>query len=128
MSANKFVHLHNHSDYSLLDGAMKTSAMAKRAAALGMDALALTDHGNMFGAVEFYLSCRKNGVKPILGMEAYMAKDHRDRTADGSSSRASHMVLLASNETGWRNLMKLSSLSYLDGFYFKPRIDKQLLD
>lgn len=127
MSANSFVHLHNHSDYSLLDGAMKTSAMAARAADLGMPALALTDHGNMFGTVEFYLSCRKKGIKPILGMEAYVAKDHRDRNADGSSSKATHMVLLARNETGWRNLMKLSSLSYLDGFYFKPRIDKQLL-
>ena len=127
MTTQNFVHLHNHSDYSLLDGAMKTGAMADRAAELGMPALALTDHGNMFGTVEFYLNCRKAGIKPILGMEAYVAKDHLDRPARSTSSRASHMVLLAKNETGWRNLMRLSSIGYLEGFYFKPRIDKALL-
>ena len=123
MPQKTFVHLHNHSDYSLLDGAMKTKAMAQRAAEYGMPALALTDHGNMFGAVEFYQACRKAGVKPILGTEAYVAPDHALRS-DDPSQRPHHTVLLAQNETGWRNLMKLSSLGYLEGFYYKPRIDK----
>ena len=127
MAQKTFVHLHNHSDYSLLDGAMKTKAMAERAVALGMPALALTDHGNMFGAVEFYLACRKAGIKPILGMEAYVAPDHAERS-DDPQRRPHHTVLLARDETGWRNLMKLSSLGYLEGFYYKPRIDKAQLD
>jgi len=127
MAQTTFVHLHNHSDYSLLDGAMKAKAMAERAASFGMPALALTDHGNMFGAVEFYLACRKAGIKPILGMEAYVAPDHAERS-DDPQRRPHHTVLLARNETGWRNLMKLSSLGYLEGFYYKPRIDKVQLD
>ena len=127
MAQSTFVHLHNHSDYSLLDGAMKTKAMAERAAEFGQPALALTDHGNMFGAVEFYLACRKAGIKPILGMEAYVARDHACRTND-SANRPHHTVLLAKDLDGWRNLMKLSSLGYLEGFYFKPRIDKHQLD
>jgi len=126
MADKTFVHLHNHSDYSLLDGAMKTQAMAEQAAAFGMPALALTDHGNMFGAVEFYLNCRKAGVKPILGMEAYIAPDHTDRTSE-KSKQMNHMVLLARNDAGWRNLMKLSSIGFLEGFYYKPRIDNELL-
>ncbi len=126
MAQSTFVHLHNHSDYSLLDGAMKTKAMAARAAEFGQPALALTDHGNMFGAVEFYLACRKAGIKPIIGMEAYVTRDHADRTND-PNNRPHHTVLLARNETGWRNLMRLSSLGFLEGFYFKPRIDKEQL-
>ncbi|MBK6899118.1 MAG: DNA polymerase III subunit alpha [bacterium] len=127
MAPTTFVHLHNHSDYSLLDGAMKAEALAKRAASFGMPAIALTDHGNLFGAVEFYLACGKAGIKPILGMEAYVVPDHRDRSAE-AGGRPHHTVLLARDRTGWRNLMKLSSRGYLDGFYHKPRIDKQLLD
>ena len=127
MPPNSFVHLHNHSDYSLLDGAMKTKAMAKRAAEFGMPALALTDHGNMFGAVEFYLACKAEGVKPILGMEAYVCPDHTDRN-HSAENRPHHTVLLAKDAAGWRNLMQLSSKGFLDGFYFKPRIDKKLLD
>ncbi len=126
MAEPTFVHLHNHSDYSLLDGAMKTGAMAQRAAQLGMPALALTDHGNLFGAIEFYLRCRDAGVRPILGMEAYVARDHRDRGGE-DAKRLSHLVLLARDPTGWRNLMRLSSLAYLEGYYYKPRIDKELL-
>ena len=126
MPQKTFVHLHNHSDYSLLDGAMKTKAMAQRAASLGMPALALTDHGNMFGAVEFYQACLKAEIKPILGMEAYVCPDHADRS-DEPQKRPHHTVLLARNETGWRNLMQLSSLGYLEGFYYKPRIDKDQL-
>jgi len=126
MPASTFVHLHNHSDYSLLDGAMKPGAMAKRAAELGQPALALTDHGNMFGAVEFYLACRKNGIKPIIGMEAYVCPDRHLRTPD-KSNKSWHMVLLARNDTGYRNLVRLSSLGYLEGFYYRPRIDRELL-
>ncbi|MCP4145152.1 MAG: DNA polymerase III subunit alpha [bacterium] len=127
MPQDTFVHLHNHSDYSLLDGAMKTKAMAQRAAEFGMPALALTDHGNMFGAVEFYLNCKKSGIKPIIGTEAYVCDNHLDHTTVDKSKRNRHMVLLAKNETGWRNLLRLSSKGYLDGFYYKPRIDKELL-
>ncbi len=127
MPPDSFVHLHNHSDYSLLDGAMKTRAMAERAAACGMPALALTDHGNLFGAVEFYLACRKAGVRPILGMEAYVARDRRDRESD-EAKRTHHLVLLARDERGWRNLCRLASLGFLEGYYYKPRIDLALLD
>ena len=127
MAQDTFVHLHNHSDYSLLDGAMKTTALVERAVAYGCPAVALTDHGNMFGAVEFYLACRDRGIKPIVGMEAYVVPDHacRDRTPE---NRPHHTVLLARDLTGWRNLMRLSSLGYLEGFYGKPRIDKAQLD
>ena len=121
-----FVHLHNHSDFSLLDGAMKTRDMARRAAEYGQPALALTDHGNMFGAVEFYLNCRKEGIKPIIGMEAYVTADRHCRTAD-KSNRSYHMVLLARNATGYANLVRLSSLGFLEGFYYRPRIDRELL-
>ncbi|MCP4573119.1 MAG: DNA polymerase III subunit alpha [bacterium] len=121
-----FVHLHNHSDYSLLDGAMKAKAMAKRAAEFDMPAIALTDHGNMFGAVEFYKACGKEGIKPILGMEAYITRDRHCRTSD-PANKSHHMVLLAQNETGYGNLIKLSSYGFLEGFYYRPRIDRDLL-
>ncbi|MFT5233277.1 MAG: DNA polymerase-3 subunit alpha, partial [Candidatus Krumholzibacteriia bacterium] len=121
-----FVHLHNHSDYSLLDGAMKTKAMAKRAAELGQPALALTDHGNMFGAVEFYLACKKEGIKPIIGSEVYITADRHNRTSD-KSNKSYHMVLLAKNAKGYHNLMQLSSMGFMEGFYYRPRIDKELL-
>jgi DNA polymerase-3 subunit alpha len=119
-----FVHLHNHSDYSLLDGASTITAMVERAAQLHMPALALTDHGAMFGAVEFYQEAKKAGVKPILGMEAYVTRGRRqDRTRDS----VHHLVLLARDEVGFRNLMRLSSLAFLEGFYYKPRVDHELL-
>src|SRR5260221_3440768 len=125
MKHSDFVHLHNHSDYSLLDGASPIPAMVQRAAALRMPALALTDHGAMFGAVEFYQKARKAGVKPIVGMEAYVTRgQRRDRTP---RDVAHHLVLLARDEVGFRNLMKLSSLAYLEGFYYKPRVDHELL-
>ena len=119
-----FVHLHNHSDYSLLDGASSIPGMVKRAAELRMPALALTDHGSLFGAIEFYQEARKAGVKPILGMEAYVTRgSRRDRTRD----TAHHLVLLARDEEGFRNLMRLSSLAFLEGFYYKPRVDHEIL-
>jgi len=121
-----FVHLHTHSEYSLLDGANPIEALVGAAADQGMDALALTDHGNLFGAVAFYRAARKAGIEPILGMEAYMAPgDRRERGGRGGSYY--HLLLLAENETGWRNLMKLSSIGYLEGFYYKPRIDREVL-
>ncbi len=123
---NNFVHLHNHSDYSLLDGAMKTGVMAKRAADLGQPALALTDHGNMFGAVEFYKACEKEGIKPIIGTEAYITGDRHNRTSD-KRNKSYHMILLAKNAVGYKNLVKLSSQGYLEGFYYRPRIDRELL-
>ncbi len=107
---------------------MKAGAMAKRAADLGQKALALTDHGNMFGAVEFYQACRNNEVKPIIGMEAYIAADRFNRKADKINNKAYHLVLLAKNEIGYRNLCKLSSQGYMEGFYYRPRIDHKLLD
>jgi DNA polymerase III subunit alpha len=124
MHHSDFVHLHNHSDYSLLDGASPITGMVERAAQLAMPALALTDHGSLFGAVEFYHEARKAGVKPIVGMEAYVTRGKRqDRTRD----TAHHLVLLARDERGFRNLMKLSSLAFLEGFYYKPRVDHELL-
>ena len=121
-----FVHLHTHSQYSLLDGANRFDSLARTAGEMGMGALALTDHGNLFGAVEFYETARKAGVKPILGMEAYLATgDRRDR--GGRGGNYFHLVLLAENATGWKNLIKLSSIGYLEGFYYKPRIDHETL-
>ena len=124
MKHSDFVHLHNHSDYSLLDGASSIHGMVARAAELRMPALALTDHGSMFGAIEFYQEARKAGVKPIVGMEAYVTRgSRRDRNKD----TAHHLVLLARDEPGFKNLMRLSSLAYLEGFYYKPRIDHEML-
>src|SRR5215831_5109850 len=119
-----FVHLHNHSDYSLLDGASPIPGMVTKAAEMKMPALALTDHGSLFGAVEFYQEARRCGVKPLVGMEAYVTRGRRqDRTRENTH----HLVLLARDEQGFRNLMKLSSLAFLEGFYYKPRVDHELL-
>jgi DNA polymerase-3 subunit alpha len=123
-----FVHLHVHSEYSLLDGAARVSDLAAKAHELGMGAIALTDHGNLFGAIEFYGACRKHGVKPILGMEAYISPTTRqDRSMGNPSTACYHLLLLAMDDTGWRNLIKLSSRAYLEGFYYKPRVDRELL-
>ena len=120
--APDFVHLHLHSEYSLLDGGNRIGPLVDRIAALGMDAVALTDHGNLFGAVAFYEACRKKGIKPILGIEAYVAPDVNTETSDrrhketqGVADGGFHLVLLARNEAGWRNLVKLSSDSYVEG-------------
>jgi DNA polymerase-3 subunit alpha len=125
--SNSFVHLHVHTHYSLLDGACRISDLVKRAKALGMDSIAITDHGCMFGVVEFFNECKKEGIKPILGMEAYMAPgDRRERQAVGGET-AYHLLLLAQNLEGYKNLVKLSSTAYREGFYYKPRIDKEVL-
>jgi DNA polymerase III subunit alpha len=127
-----FVHLHLHTEYSLLDGASRPEALAKRVAKQGMPACAITDHGNMFGAVEFYNAMKKEGVKPIIGCEMYVAYGSRfdktsveDQQADAGSNN--HLIVLAQNDTGYKNLVKLVSAGYTEGFYYKPRIDKELL-
>jgi DNA polymerase-3 subunit alpha len=126
VDVSQFVHLHLHSGYSLLDGACSHEALAEKAKKSGMPAIAVTDHGNLFGAMGFYDAATKAGVKPIIGCEMYVSKTTRlDR--DPSSGRPNHLILLCENETGYRNLVKLVSKSYLEGFYYKPRIDKDLL-
>ena len=132
MAQKDFVHLHLHSHYSLLDGAIKIDALAKKAQDLGYKAVALTDHGNIFGAVEFYKTMKKHGIKPIIGMEAYFAGNRFDKRGKGSDDELSdknyHLILHAKNKKGWENLMKLSSLGFTEGFYYKPRIDWELLE
>ena len=130
MTVRPFVHLHNHSDFSLLDGASRIDQMVDLAARYEMPALALTDHGNMFGAVNFYKAAKKRGVKPILGCEIYVAPGSRFDKSPNNGSIAdtnNHLVLLAETTTGYRNLVKLVSKGFLEGFYYKPRIDKEIL-
>ena len=124
-----FVHLHVHSEYSLLDGAARLEKLVERAKALKFPALALTDHGNLFGAVDFYTACEKAGVKPILGCELYVAPGSRFErsTQDGGYEGASHCTVLARTRAGYANLMKLVSKAYLEGYYYKPRVDRELL-
>lgn len=123
-----FVHLHNHTDYSLLDGAAPILRYIEKAKEFGMKHLAITDHGNMFGALRFYLDCKSAGINPIIGCEFYVnPESHTDRITASSSARYYHLILLAMNEEGYRNLMLLNSISYTDGYYYKPRIDDQLL-
>ena len=126
---SSFVHLHNHSHYSLLDGACRLDDLVKTAHDFGMPALALTDHGNLHGAIEFYKKCRKIGVQPLVGAEVYVAPAGRaDRGADtGGAATSFHLVLLCKNYDGYKNLMRLVSAGYTEGFYYKPRIDKELL-
>ncbi len=123
-----FVHLHCHSHYSLLDGAGKIEKLVERAKELEMPALALTDHGNLFGALEFYQKATAVQLKPIIGFEAYIATGSRfDKSAGSQKESSYHLTLLAMNPTGYRNLIKMSSLAFNEGFYFRPRIDKELL-
>src|SRR5437868_7682541 len=128
--SSPFVHLHVHTHYSLLDGACRVDKLVKRVKELGMDSIAITDHGCMFGVIEFFNECKKEGIKPILGMEAYMAPgDRRERTTPGGNAgeAAYHLLLLAENLEGYKNLIRLSSIAYREGFYYKPRIDKEVL-
>jgi len=127
--ANKgFTHLHLHSQYSLLDGAIAFDKLFKRCKKLDMDAVAVTDHGNMFGAVEFYTKAIAAHIRPVLGIEAYIAPGSRfDRTKTSISDAAYHLILLAENKIGYHNLLKLASAGYLEGFYYRPRIDKEIL-
>jgi len=122
-----FVHLHNHSEYSLLDGLSKIPEMVKRAKQLKMKALAITDHGNMYGAITFYKKCLEIGIKPIIGCEIYVSKRTRHDREAKLDSDSSHLVLLAINNTGYKNLMKIISIANLEGYYYKPRTDMELL-
>src|ERR1700682_2483718 len=127
MPRDSFVHLHLHTEYSLLDGAVRMKELMKKAVELGMPAVAVTDHGNLFGAIEFYQEAKGAGIKPIIGCEAYIApRSHKDRPSSMREA-AYHFTLLAQDETGYRNLVKLVSIAHLDGFHYRPRIDKELL-
>ena len=129
MSTSSFVHLHCHSHYSLLDGASSIDRLIERTGSHGMNALALTDHGNLHGSLEFYRKARDAGINPILGYEAYVAPGSRHQKESGNLRESSyHLTLLAQNRTGFRNLVQLASAAYLEGFYFKPRIDRELLE
>src|SRR5689334_8282166 len=127
MPRDSFVHLHLHTEYSLLDGAIRMRELMRKAAEYEMPAVAMTDHGNLFGAIEFYQEAERAGIKPIIGCEAYIApKSHKEK-ATSMREAAYHFTLLAENETGYRNLVKLISTAHLDGFHYRPRIDKELL-
>ena len=125
---SNFVHLHIHSEYSLLDGANRIKDLPIRAKELGMDAIALTDHGSMFGTIDFYKACKANGIKPIIGCEVYVAPRSRKDKDPNLDARYNHLILLAKNNDGYKNLAKLVSLGYTEGFYYKPRIDKEALE
>lgn len=124
-----FVHLHVHSEYSLLDGLSRIPQLIEKAVENNMTAVALTDHGAMYGAFKFYIEAQKAGIKPIVGMEAYKAPGHRsDRESEAGEKNSYHLTLLAKNYAGYKNLLKLTSLSHLEGFYYKPRLDFELLE
>jgi DNA polymerase-3 subunit alpha len=127
MSNNKFTHLHLHTEYSLLDGACRIKELVKRAKELNMDSLAITDHGSMYGVVEFYKQARKEGIKPILGFEAYISPRKMTDKDPQNDKIQYHLVLLAENREGWQNLIKLCSIGFVDGYYYKPRIDHETL-
>ncbi|MCX5669614.1 MAG: DNA polymerase III subunit alpha, partial [Candidatus Omnitrophica bacterium] len=127
MPHSEFVHLHLHTQYSLLDGACRIPEILAIAKSFKMDSLAITDHGSMFGAIDFYLEAQKVGIKPIIGCEFYVAPQSRLEKSGGIEDAAHHLILLARNEEGYHNLMKLVSISYLEGFYYRPRIDKEVL-
>ena len=124
----EFVHLHVHSEYSLLDGMSRIKDLPVRAKELGMKAIALTDHGVMYGAVDFYKECKKNDIKPIIGCEVYVAPRSRFNKEANLDNAYNHLILLAKNKTGYQNLSKLVSLSFVEGFYYKPRIDLEILE
>jgi DNA polymerase-3 subunit alpha len=123
----RFAHLHTHTHYSLLDGLTKIDELVARTKELGMDSVAITDHGAMYGAIEFYQKAKKAGIKPIIGCEMYITENMRDKSPASNGKKYYHLVLLAENNTGYQNLMKLVTAAHLDGFYYKPRIDKNLL-
>ncbi len=130
MPQNRFVHLHLHTDYSLLDGAIQIKPLSERLETLGMNACAMTDHGNMYGAISFYNTMKSRGIKPIIGCETYLAIGNRKERAGGSlpgEKKNHHLILLAKNYEGYKNLSRLTSKAFTEGFYYKPRIDKELL-
>ena len=125
---SSFVHLHVHSEYSLLDGAARLEELVAKAAASGMTSLALTDHGVMYGTIPFYKLCKARGIKPIVGCEVYFTANSRKERGSRKDQPIYHLILLAKNETGYRNLMKLCSIGHLEGFHYKPRIDREVLE
>ena len=122
-----FTHLHVHTEYSLLDGASRIADLVSRAKELGMDSVAITDHGVMFGVIDFYRECLKEGIKPVIGCEVYTAARTLFDKDSEKDKHMGHLVLLAENNKGYRNLMKIVSEGYRHGFYYKPRIDKNVL-
>lgn len=123
-----FVHLHVHTEYSLLDGSNKIKEYVARVKELGMNSAAITDHGVMYGVIDFYKEAKKAGINPILGCEVYVAPGSRfDREAGHNDDRYYHLVLLAENDEGYHNLMKIVSRGFTEGYYYKPRVDKELL-
>src|SRR4026207_870443 len=129
MQDRQFVHLHLHTDYSLLDGAIQIKPLSKRVEELKMPACAMTDHGNMYGAISFYHARRGRGIKPIIGCETYITRGSRkEKAAAAPGEKANHhLILLAQNYEGYQNLVRLTSKAYTEGFYYKPRIDRDLL-
>ena len=124
---NKFVHLHIHSEFSLLDGANRIKDLPKRAKELGMNSIAITDHGVMYGVIDFYKECKKEGIKPIIGCEVYVAPRNRLQKEPGIDNKNNHLILLAKDNEGYKNLSKLVSIGFLEGYYYKPRIDKEVI-
>ncbi len=123
-----FTHLHVHTEYSLLDGSSKIKELVARAKELGMDSLAITDHGVMYGVIDFYRAALEAGIKPIIGCEVYVAPGSRfDRETVSGEDRYYHLVLLAENDRGYQNLMKIVSKGFVEGYYYKPRVDLELL-
>ena len=123
-----FTHLHTHTEYSLLDGSNKITEYVKRVRELGMDSAAITDHGVMYGAIDFYKECKAQGIKPIIGCEVYVAPDSRfDRELKGGEERYHHLILLAENNEGYANLCKIVSRGFTEGFYYRPRVDTEVL-
>ena len=123
----KFTHLHVHSHYSLLDGLPKIDELLNYAEELGMDSLALTDHGSLYGAIEFYKKAKEKGIKPIIGAEIYMSLEKMDQRRPNIDDKRYHLVLLVKNKEGYKNLVKLITKAHLEGFYYKPRVDEELL-
>ena len=128
LSASDYVHLHNHTHYSLLDGLQKVEPMLDAVKSMGMKSIAMTDHGTLSGVIEFYKAAKSRGIKPIIGMETYVAaREHTNK--DASKDKANyHLILLAMNNTGYTNLIRLSTIANLEGFYYRPRIDYKLLE
>src|SRR5580698_7443955 len=124
-----FVHLHLHTEFSLLDGACRLDRLVDKACELRFAAMAITDHGALYGAIDFYKTAREKGIKPIVGCEVYVAPGSRleKKASGGGRDVYNHLVLLAKDETGYKNLVKLNTAAHLDGYYYKPRIDKELL-
>ncbi len=129
MADRKFAHLHLHTHYSLLDGANRIPELVAQTKKLGMNAVAITDHGNLYGAIEFYRECKAGGINPVIGYEAYLAPgDRREKKASRQGEAYTHLTLLAKNTVGFKNLIKLSSIAFLEGFYYHPRIDREILE